>query len=77
MANSVHMFVRDCAGVQYLDTFADNTPEQIAQFRKHAEWWKRYVCTQDGRKAYGKTAKGLPGFPVEIVIEEYQDKSQF
>lgn len=74
--NSVHLFVRDATGQTYLSMFTANTPDNIAKFRTHVAFWKRYVCTQAGRKAYNGAHVGPPVFPVEIVVEEYHDKSQ-
>lgn len=67
------MRVVDVTGTTYLDTFADNRPDVIAAFRKHAEWWRRYVRTPAGQRAYRKSAKGGPCFPVQVVIEPYDD----
>jgi hypothetical protein len=73
--NSVHLFVRDATGTQYLDTFTANTAEEIAAFRKHANWWKGYMRSPAGQRAHRHTTKGAPVFPVEIVIAPYQDAS--
>lgn len=66
--NSVCMYVKDAVGDKYLFTCANNTPEHVASFRKHATWWKKtgYKSAPVNRQ---------PCFPVEIVIEEYQDKT--
>jgi hypothetical protein len=70
--NSVHLFVRDAVGVHYLDTFTDNTPENIAAFRKHVASCKRFWRS----RIYEPDHRGAPCHPVEIVIEPYYDASQ-
>lgn len=73
--DSVALFVRDAVGVEYLHTYTDNTPENVAKFRKHVAWWKRYVRSPAGRKAYNVTAVGQPCFPVTTHVEPYDSKA--
>lgn len=70
---NVLLAVADATGDLFCVTFADNTDEQVAQFRRHAAWWQRYVRTRAGRKAYQGTARGGPAFPCRVVVEPYDD----
>lgn len=72
--NSVHLFVLDAVGTQYLDTFTANTAENIASFRAHVTSCKRYWKTAEYRKRVPPTR--WPCEPVTICIEPYQDTSQ-
>lgn len=72
--NSIHCFVRDAVGGNYLDTFTANNAENIAAFRKHVAACKRYWKTAEYRAKV--PAIRWPCEPVEIVIVEYHDKSQ-
>jgi hypothetical protein len=74
--NSLHLYVLDATGVEYLSTFTANTPDKIAQFRKHVESCKRYWKTAEYRKAIRNDHRGLPCFPVTIHADPYQDESQ-
>jgi len=65
------MYVEDAVGQKYCFTVAENTDKNKSDFRKHAAWWKRYVRSHDGQKAYRNTTAGSPCFPVKTVIEEY------
>lgn len=72
--NSVHLFVRDATGANYLDTFTANTPENIAAFRKHVQSCKTYWKTEAYRKKVHPSR--WPCEPITIHVEEYEDKSQ-
>lgn len=57
-------YVLDATGQKYLYQCSDDTAEIRAQFRKHANWWKRvgYKSAPRGKE---------PSFPVEIIFETY------
>ena len=68
--NNVRMFVRDAVGELFCYTVADNKPEPIASFRKHAAWFKRYAGSHEGRAALAKRGK-YPCAPFQTIVEPY------
>jgi hypothetical protein len=67
--NSLCMYVKDATGQKFLFTCATNREGQADGFRKHARWWIR-----SGYK--NSPIDKQPAFPVQIVIEEYQDETK-
>ena len=62
--------IRDATGVDYCATIAGRDYEPA--FRKHAAWWEGYMrhASADTRKKYNGGHKGMPCFPVRVVIED-------
>lgn len=61
--------VRDAVGNDYCITIADAS--YTASFRKHAAWWIRHIRRPsiETRKKYEAGAKGMPCFPVRVIVE--------
>ncbi len=59
----------DACGMEHCVVFQDDTPQRRRDYKRHAAWWRRYVQTEEGRKAYrGKMAYRAPAFPVRVSI---------
>ena len=71
--DSVRLFVRDASDGVFCYSCADNRPDVIAGFRKHATWWKGYARSHEGQKTLA--ARGhYPVFPLETVVEPYDSR---
>lgn len=62
--------IRDATGIDYCVTIADADYEP--HYRKHASWWKRYMRnpSAETRAKYQANPKGLPCFPLRVVVED-------
>lgn len=66
----VLLAVADACGDLFCVTFADDTPEHVESFRRHARWWIRYAQSPDGRAALAKRGK-YPAAPFRTIVEPY------
>lgn len=72
IARNVFLAVADSFGDLYCVTFADNNPEQIAAFRRHAQWWRGYAQSAEGRERL-RAAGRYPCAPFRTIVEPYAD----
>ena len=69
---NVLLAIAHATGDLFCVTFADNTERHVAEFRRHAAWWKGWVGTRDGRERMRRAGK-YPCAPFRTVVEPYDD----